>query len=77
MLLQESSSESDESNSAEQSGCDPQQQETALPPPDLTKLMAVAQALGRMQQQDDNIRLLLALRPHLSPERAKRTDKAD
>lgn len=50
--------------------------QSAAPPFDIAKLMAAAQALGQMQQQDDNIRLLLALRPHLSPERAKRTDKA-
>ena len=64
----------DTAQQAEQcSGDDPQ---SAVPPFDIAKLMAAAQALSRMQQQDDNIRLLMALRPHLSPERAKRTDKA-
>ncbi|MBQ8923067.1 MAG: hypothetical protein IJ060_13085 [Oscillospiraceae bacterium] len=49
--------------------------EPAAPPFDLAKLMAVGQALQQMQQ-DENVQLLLALKPHLSPERAKRTDKA-
>ena len=52
-----------------------QQSEPAAPPFDLTKLMAVGQALQQMQE-DENVQLLLALKPHLSAERAKRTDKA-
>ncbi|MBR3269190.1 MAG: hypothetical protein IKI58_10785 [Oscillospiraceae bacterium] len=54
---------------------EPMPEESAAPPVDLTKLMAVGQALSRMQQ-DDSVQLLTALKPHLSAERAKRADKA-
>lgn len=53
----------------------PQPDGAAAPPFDLAKLMAVGQALQQVQE-DDNVQLLLALKPHLSAERAKRTDKA-
>ncbi len=53
----------------------PQGGESGVPPIDLAKLMAVGQALSRMQE-DENVQLLLALKPHLSAERAKRTDQA-
>ncbi len=45
------------------------------PLPDLSKLLAVGQALSQVQQ-DETAALLLALKPHLSAERARRTDKA-
>ena len=45
------------------------------PLPDLSKLRAVGPALSQVQQ-DETASLLLALKPHLSAERAKRTDKA-
>lgn len=45
------------------------------PLPDLSKLLAVGQALSQVQQ-DETASLLLALKPHLSAERARRTDKA-
>ena len=45
------------------------------PMPDLSKLLAVGQALSAVQQ-DETAALLLALKPHLSEERAKRTDQA-
>lgn len=47
----------------------------AAPAPDLQKLMSAAQVLGQVQQ-DDTAALLLALKPHLSAERAQRADKA-
>jgi hypothetical protein len=43
--------------------------------PDLSKLLAVGQALSAVQQ-DETAELLLALKPHLSEARAKRTDQA-
>ena len=55
----------------------PEQPEpSAGPLPDLSGLLAVGQALSAAQQQDETASLLLALKPHLSAERAKRTDKA-
>ncbi len=45
------------------------------PMPDLSKLLAVGQALSAVQQ-DETAELLLALKPHLSEARAKRTDQA-
>ena len=45
------------------------------PMPDLSKLLAVGQALSAVQQ-DETAALLLALKPHLSEERARRTDQA-
>lgn len=49
---------------------------SGLPPlPDLGKLMAVGQALAQTDS-DENAKLLLALKPHLSPERAKRAERA-
>ncbi len=46
-----------------------------LPPLDMGKLLAVGQLLGQ-QQPDPNAALLAALKPHLSPERAARAEKA-
>lgn len=48
--------------------------ETA-PLPDPAKLLAIGQVLSQMQH-DETAKLLLALKPHLSAERAKRTDQA-
>lgn len=45
------------------------------PPMDFSKLMAVGQALSTVQQ-DKTADLILALKPHLSAERAKRADQA-
>ena len=45
------------------------------PMPDLTKLLAVGQALSQVQQ-DETAALVLALKPHLSPERARRAEQA-
>ena len=52
---------------------EPAAQENPLP--DLTKLLAVGQALSHVQE-DETAALVLALKPHLSPERAKRADQA-
>lgn len=46
-----------------------------LPPLDMGKLLAVGQLLGQ-QQPDANAALLAALKPHLSPERAAKAEKA-
>ena len=43
--------------------------------PDLTKLLAIGQALSGTQQ-DENTALLLALKPHLSAERQVRVGRA-
>lgn len=45
------------------------------PMPDLSKLLAVGQALSQVQD-DQTAALLTALRPYLSEARAKRTDQA-
>ena len=49
--------------------------ESEAPPFDFAKLLAVGQALSAVQQ-DETADLLRALKPYLSPERAKRADKA-
>ena len=46
-----------------------------VPPFDLAKLLAVGQALSAAQQ-DETAALILALKPHLSEERARRADRA-
>ena len=43
--------------------------------PDLSKLMGIANTL-KNQGDDDRIRLLYALKPHLSSEKQSRVDKA-
>lgn len=49
---------------------------TQEPPPfDFAKLLAVGQALSSVQQ-DETSSLILALKPHLSAQRAKRADQA-
>ncbi len=49
---------------------------TQEPPPfDFAKLLAVGQALSSVQQ-DETTSLILALKPHLSAQRAKRADQA-
>ena len=58
----------------EQSAPDPEQA-SAPEMPDFTKLLAVGQALSQVQQ-DETAALLLALKPHLSEPRQKRTDQA-
>ena len=62
-------------DSGETAAASSPQEPTAAPPMDLGKLMAIGQALSQMQA-DENIQLLQALKPHLSPERAGRADKA-
>ena len=50
---------------------------SAEPPPfDFAKLMAVGQALSSIQQDDETAALILALKPHLSEQRARRADQA-
>ena len=43
---------------------------------DLGKVMQLTSLAGAMTQKDPNTELLLALRPHLSPEKQQRVDKA-
>ncbi len=43
---------------------------------DFSKLLLVGEIMGQMQQQDNDTRLLLALKPYLSDERSKRVDRA-
>ena len=57
----------------EERGAPEQPQET--PPPDLAKLMAVGQAVSQCGS-DDTEKLILALQPYLSAERAARAGKA-
>ena len=46
-----------------------------MPLPDMGKLLAMGQMLST-QPPDANAELMRALKPHLSPERAKRAEKA-
>jgi len=43
---------------------------------DFSKLLLVGEIMEQLQQQDDDTRLLLALKPYLSEERSKRVDRA-
>jgi len=43
---------------------------------DFSKLMKLQEIMGAVSGKDKNADLLLALKPHLSPERQKKTDKA-
>lgn len=43
---------------------------------DFSKLLLVGEIMEQMQRQDDDTRLLLALKPYLSEERSKRVDRA-
>ncbi|MBP3242425.1 MAG: hypothetical protein J6L99_01065 [Ruminococcus sp.] len=43
---------------------------------DIGKVMQLTSLAGAMSQKDPNTDLLLALRPHLSPEKQQRVDKA-
>lgn len=43
---------------------------------DLGKLMKIQEIIGAVSGKDKNAELLLALKPHLSPERQKKADKA-
>lgn len=51
------------------------EQTDAMPQMDITKLLAVGQALSAVQQ-DETADLILALKPHLSEARAQRADQA-
>lgn len=53
----------------------PGQTAAAPPPIDMTKLLAVGQAMSALKE-DETTALLLALRPHLSAERQARVTKA-
>ena len=43
---------------------------------DFGKLMKIQEIMGAVSGKDKNAELLLALKPHLSPEKQKKTDKA-
>ena len=43
---------------------------------DFSKLMKIQEIMGAVSGKDKNAELLLALKPHLSPEKQKKTDKA-
>ncbi|MGI5959561.1 MAG: hypothetical protein ACOX60_09120 [Massiliimalia sp.] len=43
---------------------------------DINMLMQVQSMLSSMQEEDDNTRLLLALKPHFNPARQKKVDQA-
>ncbi len=44
--------------------------------PDMGTIMKLSGLAGSLSQNDKNAGLILALKPHLSPERQKRADKA-
>ena len=46
------------------------------PPIDINTLMMMQRAISMMGQEDKNTELLRALKPHFSPERAKKVDDA-
>jgi hypothetical protein len=64
-----------EPEGAEASGGDMPDPGADLPLPDMGKLLGISRMLGA-QPPDANAVLLRALKPHLSPERAKRAEKA-
>ena len=43
---------------------------------DFSKLMKIQEIMGAVSGKDKNAELLLALKPHLSPEKQKKADKA-
>ncbi|MDE5946777.1 MAG: hypothetical protein K2G63_05710 [Oscillospiraceae bacterium] len=43
---------------------------------DLSSLLKIQEVMGAVSGKDKNAELLLALKPHLSPEKQKKTDKA-
>lgn len=43
---------------------------------DLSSLLKIQEVMGAFSGKDKNAELLLALKPHLSPEKQKKTDKA-
>ncbi len=43
---------------------------------DFSKLMKIQEIMGAVSGSDKNSELILALKPHLSPERQKKADKA-
>lgn len=43
---------------------------------DFSKLMKLQEIMGAVSGSDKNTELLLALKPHLSPDKQKKTDKA-
>lgn len=43
---------------------------------DFSKLIKIQEIIGAVSGKDKNAELLLALKPHLSPERQKKADKA-
>ncbi|MBQ3940114.1 MAG: hypothetical protein II723_03290 [Oscillospiraceae bacterium] len=70
MLKQSGDSAADDA-----AGQEPQPGTAAAEMPDLTRLLAIGQALSGMQQ-DENTALLLALKPHLSEKRQARVGRA-
>lgn len=67
MFMDETGGQGDESSGSES----PQE-----PGFDIGKVMQLTSLAGAMSQKDPNTDLLLALRPHLSPEKQQRVDKA-
>lgn len=51
-------------------------QNTGLPSIDMGTLLKIQGALSRLSQTDKNVDLLMALKPHLSAEKAKKVDDA-
>lgn len=50
--------------------------QAAAPPIDINTVMMLQRAMSAMGQEDKNTELLRALKPHFSPERAKKVDDA-
>ena len=51
-------------------------QQQSMPQIDMNTLMMMQRAISMMGQEDKNTELLRALKPHFSPERAKKVDDA-
>lgn len=54
----------------------PAQQPIDMPQLDMNTLLMMQRAMSALGQQDKNTELLRALKPHFSPERAKKVDDA-
>ena len=71
-MLQQESGETGESPKQEQSG----NADGESGGFDMEMLLRIQELMGAMQQNDEDARLLLALRPHLKTQRQKKLDQA-
>lgn len=70
MLMSENSGDGKETETDKKEECE---ESSSVNIPDISAIVSLA---GAMNRTDKNEELLYALKPHLSPERQKKTDKA-